>query len=227
MTEEIYGQLMKLADPKYQAFQAKLLPGIDHVLGVRMPQLRKIAKDIEKGDWRVFLKENDRRFYECDMLQGLVTAEARMDWEERLALTREFLPRINNWAVCDGFCSSFKEAKKHKEELWDFLEPCLASDKEYEIRFGVVMLLNYFVEEDYIEKAFSSFDAVTSEAYYVRMAIAWAISVYFVHFQEETLAYLSKNHLDDWTYNKALQKIVESYRVDAETKKRIRGMRRK
>lgn len=225
--EAVRERLLSLADADYQKFHGGLLPGIDNILGVRVPDLRKLAKEIAKGDWETFLLENDREWYEKDMLQGLVIASAKMDFERRLGLTREFLPRINNWAVCDVFCGSLKETKKHKEETWEFLKPFLASQEEYEIRFGVVMLLSHFVEEAYLHKAFSAFDAITSEAYYVRMAVAWAISVYFVHFPEESMAYLKDNRLDDWTYNKAIQKITESYRVDKETKTILRGMKRK
>lgn len=220
-------RLQELADPQYKEFHSKLLPGIDNILGVRVPQLRNLAKEIARGDWETFLGENDREWYENDMLQGLVIGCAKMDFEKRLALTREFIPRINNWAVCDVFCGSLKETKKHRERMWEFLQPFLKSDHEYEIRFGVVMLLSHFVEEDYLEPAFAAFDAITSEAYYVRMAVAWAVSVYFVHFPEESMDYLKKNQLDDWTYNKALQKITESYRVDGETKAKIRSMKRK
>lgn len=225
--ESVRERLQELADPQYKEFHSKLLPGIDNILGVRVPQLRNLAKEIARGDWETFLEENDREWYENDMLQGLVIGCAKMDFEKRLALTREFIPRINNWAVCDVFCGSLKETKKHKERMWEFLQPFLKSDQEYEIRFGVVMLLSHFVEKDYLEPAFAAFDAITSEAYYVRMAVAWAVSVYFVHFQKESMVYLKKNQLDDWTYNKALQKITESYRVDGETKAKIRSMKRK
>ncbi len=225
--ESIRERLNELADPKYKEFQGKLLPGIDNILGVRVPKLRNLAKEIARGDWETFLAENDRQWYENDMLQGLVIGCAKMDFEKRLTLTREFVPRINNWAVCDVFCGSLKDTKKHKERMWEFLQPYLKSDQEYEIRFGVVMLLSHFVEKDYLERAFGAFDGITSEAYYVRMAVAWAVSVYFVHFPEESMAYLEHNRLDGWTYNKALQKITESYRVDGETKVKIRSMKRK
>jgi len=219
-------RLLALQDPEYQKFHSKLVPNSHNVLGVRTPELRKLAKEICRGDWKSFLKENDRKWYEKDVLQGLVTAGAKVSFEERLQLTAEFVPRIDNWAVCDIFCSSLKDVKTHKAEIWEFLQPYLHGNSEYEIRFGVVMLLSYFTEYSYVNKAFEAFDRITHEAYYVRMAVAWAVSVYFVHFPRETFAYLENNQLDDWTYNKALQKIIESYRVDASTKQRIREMKR-
>lgn len=225
--EVIRERLLSLEDKEYQKFHSKLVPNSDNVLGVRTPELRKLAKEICKGDWEAFLAGNDREWYEKDILQGLVSAGAKVDFEQRLKLVQDFIPRINNWAVCDIFCGSLKDVKKHKEETWEFLQPYLTSDMEYEIRFGVVMLLSYFVEEAYLERSFAAFDAISHEAYYVRMALAWAVSIYFIHFPEETFEYLRKNELDDWTYNKALQKIVESYRVDDDTKQIIRSMKRK
>lgn len=225
--EIVRERLLALEDPSYREFHGKLLPGTDNILGVRVPELRKLAKEIAKGDWETFLEQNGREWYENDMLQGLVICSAKMDFEKRMELTRSFIPRIHNWAVCDVFCGSLKDTNKHKAEVWDFLQEYLKSDQEYEIRFGVVMLLSHFVEEEYRERAFAAFDEITSEDYYVRMAVAWAVSVYFVHFQEKSLAYLKENALDDWTYNKALQKITESYRVDKDTKEIIRKMKRK
>ena len=220
-------RLMELSDPKYRDFHSKLLPGTDNVIGVRTPDLRKLAKEITKGDWETFLEKNDRTWYENDILQALVTASAKMEPEERLRRVREFLPRIENWAVCDIFCGSLNDAEKYPELYWEFLKPYFQSEKPYEIRFAVVMLLSHFVKEEYLKDAFAYFDGIHVDHYYVRMAVAWAVSIYFVHFPEETFRYLRKNQLDDWTYNKALQKIIESYRVSPETKTQIRAMKRK
>ena len=220
-------RLMELSDPKYRDFHSKLLPGTDNVIGVRTPDLRKLAKEITKGDWETFLEKNDRTWYENDILQALVTASAKMEPEERLRRVREFLPRIENWAVCDIFCGSLKDAEKYPELYWEFLKPYFQSEKPYEIRFAVVMLLSHFVKKEYLQDAFAYFDGIHMDHYYVRMAVAWAVSIYFVHFPEETFRYLRKNQLDDWTYNKALQKIIESYRVSPETKTQIRAMKRK
>lgn len=224
--EEVEERLLALADPGYRDFHSRLVPGTENVLGVRTPELRKLAKEIQKGDFETFLLENDRRWYENDILQGLVIAGAKMDREKRFSYIRAFLPRIENWAVCDIFCNSLKDAQKAPEAYLTLLRPCLKSEKPYEIRFAVVMLLSHFVKEAYRKEAFAAFDEIQNPDYYVRMAVAWAVSVYFVHFPKETLAYLQENKLCDWTYNKALQKIIESYRVSPETKALIRSMKR-
>ena len=225
--ESLKKRLEELEDPKYRQFQSGLLPGTDNVLGVRIPELRRLAREIIKGDWETFLQENDRTWYENDILQALVTAGARMDPGDRLIRVRQFLPRIENWAVCDIFCSSLKDADRYPELYMEFLRTCFRSENPYELRFAVVMLLGHFVKKKYFEEAFSLLDSIHMDHYYVRMGVAWAVSVYFVSFPEETFAYLKNNSLDDWTYNKALQKIIESYRVEPEIKTQIRSMKRK
>ncbi|HWT26354.1 MAG TPA: DNA alkylation repair protein, partial [Mobilitalea sp.] len=124
------------------------------------------------------------------------------------------------------FCSGLKITKTNKERVWDFIQPYLNSDREYEIRYGVVMML-YYLEPEYAGKAFEHFGRIKHEGYYVKMAVAWVLSMYFVKLPEITLEYLKNNKLDDFTYNKALQKIVESLKVDQATKELIRSMRRK
>lgn len=227
MMEDLQERLLELADPAYRKFHSSLLPGTENILGVRTPELRKLAKEIRKGDWETFLLENGRRWYENDILQGLVIAEARMKPEKRIEYIKNFLPRIENWAVCDIFCGSLKEAGKYPALYEPLLRACLISDKPFEIRFGVVMLLDHYRKREYLEEIFNSFDKIESNHYYVRMAIAWAVSVYYVHFPEETLSYLDRCSLDDWTYNKALQKIIESQRVLPEEKEKIRSRKRK
>jgi 3-methyladenine DNA glycosylase AlkD len=216
-----------MADEEYRKFSSSLIPNVDNILGVRLPELRKLAKNIAKGDWRTYLAQADNRYFEETMLQGLVIGYAKTDIEERLRYVADFVPRIDNWSVCDSFCTGLKFTKNHRSLMWDFLQPYLSSDKEYEIRFGVVMLLLYFVEDEYIERVLQWMDRIRHEGYYVKMAVAWAISVCYVKYPEPTMAFLKNNTLDDFTYNKALQKIIESLRVDSETKHVLRSMKRR
>jgi len=220
-------QLMEMADEEYRKFTSSLIPNVDNILGVRLPELRKLAKNIAKGDWRTYLAQADNRYFEETMLQGLVIGYAKTDIEERLRYVADFVPRIDNWSVCDSFCTGLKFTKNHRSLMWDFLQPYLSSDKEYEIRFGVVMLLLYFVEDEYIERVLQWMDRIRHEGYYVKMAVAWAISVCYVKYPEPTMAFLKNNTLDDFTYNKALQKIIESLRVDSGTKHVLRSMKRR
>lgn len=220
-------QIFELINEDYQKFASKLIPTIDNVLGVRLPALRKIAKEIAKSDWRTYLETTESEYFEEVMLQGMVLGYVKADIEEILSYITAFVPKIDNWSVCDSFCIGLKFTKVNQERVWEYLQPYLSSEKEYEIRFGVVMLLNYYIDDAYIDKVLQSLDRIKHEGYYVKMAVAWAISICYVKLPELTMSYLNKNTLDDFTYNKALQKITESYRVDMETKEQIRSMKRK
>lgn len=224
--DEIREKIFELADAKYKEFHSGLCPNTNNIVGVRVPVLRNYAKELAKGDFRTYLANAKDEYYEEVMLQGMVIGLAKMELEERLEYITKFVPKIDNWAVCDVSCSGFKFAKKYQSEVWEFLKLYLESNKEFEIRFGVVMLLDFYITEEYIDKVLEILNKIQHEGYYVKMAVAWAISICYIKFPKETLKLLQKNSLDDFTYNKALQKIIESYRVSEEEKKIIRAMKR-
>jgi 3-methyladenine DNA glycosylase AlkD len=220
-------ELLALVDEKYRKFSSSLTPGTDNILGVRLPALRKIGKKIAKADWRSYLETARDDSFEETLLQGMVIGYADMELTERLVMIKTYLPKIDNWSICDSFCTGLKFTKQHKEEVWLFLQPYLQSNEVYEIRFGVVMFITYFLEDCYLEPMFRNFNAIDCDNYYVKMAVAWAITSCFTVFPEMTMIYLKANDLDDFTYNKALQKITESRQVNPEMKVRIRCMKRK
>ena len=227
MKQEIKEKLMELADLEYKKFHSGLCPGINNIIGVRVPILRNYAKELIKAyEVNELLKQIDNQYYEEIMLQGMVIGLAKQDFDTTKKHIEEFVPKIDNWAVCDVFCTGLKITKSRKEEMWDLLQKYLKSDQEFEIRFGVVMILEYYIEEDYLKKIFKIFNTITSQAYYVQMAVAWAISICFIQFYEETITYLKTSKLDDFTYQKALQKAVESYRITEERKQILRKMKR-
>ncbi len=227
MNKTIREQLVALAEPDYQAFTSKLLPGTERILGVRLPHLHKMAKQIAKEEWRTYLAKATDRSHEEILLQGMVIGYANAPLAEILQHIEHFIPKIDNWSVCDSFCNGLKITKMHPVEMWDFLQSYLKDSREFYIRFGVVMLLNYYITEEYVEEALQVMDQIKSDAYYVKMGVAWAISMYYVKLPEQTMPYLKNNHLDDFTYNKTLQKITESLKIDKDTKNLIRGMKRK
>lgn len=226
MEKTIKEQLFELADEGYQKFSAALIPNINNVLGVRLPVLRKLAKKMASDDWRTYLEHAESEYFEEVMLQGMVIGYVKNDIEEILRYVADFVPKIDNWSTCDSFCIGLKFTKTNMKQVWDFLQAYLSSKKEYEIRFGVVMLLDFYIEEEYISRVLQLLDNAKHEGYYVKMAVAWAVSICYVKFPEPTMTYLKSNSLDDFTYNKALQKITESFRIDQETKKIIRSMKR-
>lgn len=226
--KQVLEEMCLFRDRKYAAFQGSLLPGVDSIMGVRLPRLRAIAKGLAKKDWEEWFFAAEDEWYEETMLRGLTVAYAKLECRERLDYLRRFVPDIDNWAVCDCVAGTIKEARGYPEVYLEFLRPYLASEREFEARFGAVMLLSHFVKKEYLEQAVSCLESVRQKDYYARMAVAWAISEYFAAFPKEMLAYLQGgHHLDEFTYKKALQKILESFRVDQETKRIIREMRQR
>lgn len=220
-------QLLERAEEDYQLFSSRLLPKQTNILGVRLPVLRKIAKEIAQGDWRAYLKTAENKYFEEIMLQGMVIGSAKADIQEILSYVTNFVPIIDNWSVCDSFCSGLKITNQNKKQVWNYLQQYVASEKEFEVRFGVVMLLDYYIDQEYINQVLTVFDHIKQQGYYAKMAVAWAVSICFIKFPETTFHYLKENALDDDTYNKSIQKIAESLTVDVETKKHIRSMKRK
>lgn len=218
-------QLLELCEPKYMKFTSALMPGVENVLGIRLPLLRKIAREIAAGDWRAYLAQAGDFYFEERMLQGMVISYARCDPAEKLEHVARFIPKIDNWAVCDCFCWRLKAAER--QPMWEFIRPRFRSEAEYEVRFAVVMALGNFVDQAHIEDLLQLLDGIRHEAYYARMGVAWAVSVCYIKFPERTHAWLESCSLDDWTFNKSLQKIVESYRVSDAAKQQIRAMKRR
>lgn len=213
-------------DEKYREFASSLLPGVNNLIGVRLPVLRNIAKEVIKEDYKIYLDFEDFIYFEEIMIKGFVIGLLKEDIEIVLSYVERFIPYISNWSVCDSFCSSLKITKKNKERIWKFIHKYLKSAKAYEIRFAVVMMLWYYVDEEYIDEILLEVDKICHDDYYVKMAVAWAISMCYVKFPERTLKYLKDNNLDNFTYNKAIQKICESLKIDKKTKNIIRKMKR-
>ncbi len=226
--QEIKKKLNELADKKYQDFHTSLCPGTENIIGVRVPILRNYAKELFKEkDWKQTIKEIDNEYYEEIMLQGMLIGQAKTeDINIVLKYIEEYVPKIDNWAICDVFCAGLKITKKYKKEMWDFIQKYLKSDKEFEIRFAVVMILDYYIEETYLQEDFKIFENIKNKNYYVKMAVAWAISICLIKFYNETVKYMETSKLDSWTYNKAIQKAIESYRISDENKKVLREMKK-
>ncbi|MEE1238091.1 MAG: DNA alkylation repair protein, partial [Turicibacter sp.] len=145
---------------------------------------------------------------------------------EIMQYIKNFVPKIDNWSVCDSFCSGLKITKKHQQQFWPMITSYLSSDNEFEVRFGIVMMLNYYVDNKYVVDTLNHLEQVNHSGYYVRIAIAWAISVCYVQYPNLTLSYLKESQLDTFTYNKALQKICESLKSDQKTKELMKQLKR-
>ncbi len=222
---EIREKLFELQDKEYGAFQVKLTPGIDteSVIGVRVPVLRKLAKEIYKsGDYEAFLQDLPHRYYDENMLHGLIISEIK-DYEKCIVHLEAFLPYVDNWAVCD--IMSPKALKKQKKELLGKIREWTKSTHTYTCRFGMEMLMSFYLDEDFKAEYLEIPAAVHSDEYYVNMMIAWFFATALAKQWEATIPYIEEKRLGDWTHNKTIQKAVESYRITGEQKDYLRTLK--
>lgn len=224
--------LLEILEPyinlEYKNFHQKICHTNYEILGVKIPILRKVAKDLLKNhDYKDILNNRNDKYYETVLLEGLIIANAKINYEEKLKLITPYLSKIDNWAICDIFCGELKFVKKNLDKFYKYLLPILEIKKEYYQRFVLVMLLDYYINDNYIDSIFEMILSVTNEEYYVKMAIAWLISICLVKYYDKTLEFLinNKNNLDKWTYNKAIQKACESYRITNENKIKLKELK--
>ena len=218
---QVKSMIFDMCDENYKSFSASLIPNIDNVLGVRLPQLRKLAKDLHKEGFQGFSTPNSE-YMEFDMLDGMLIGLNKDKPEIILNKISQFIPRINNWSVCDSFCCGLKFTKKNRELVWNFIKPFVTSEREYYVRFALVMMLDYFVEEDYIDEILNLVLKVRHEEYYAKMAVAWLLSVCYVKFPQKTERLLKTQKLDEEVLTKTVRKICESFRVSKEQKIRVK-----
>lgn len=224
MREHIREQLKEYAEESYRDFSAALAPGDRPLLGVRLPQLRKIAKEIAKGDWKQEIHAPDKDiWFEETMLRGMIIGYGteKAEVSEGLRYLERMIPYVDGWSICDSFCTSFGFAAKHREEVWEFLQPYLYSEKEFEVRVGVILLLTHFLKCDrsgkkaprkrvitmedvkndtweknreefpYMERILNILNRPYDQGYYAQMAAAWTTAEAFVTFPYETTKMLT------------------------------------
>lgn len=233
MVEEVRKLLFENIDEKYKDFNKSLVPGeTAPMIGVRLPVLRVIAKKLAKEhpeDYIQALMTEETKsqvYHEELLLHGIIIGYLKCDIPKRAALLDGFVPRIDNWAVCDSSCMTYKFMKKDMQYWFQYLSDYAKRSKEYEIRFAVVSMLDHFVTEEYIEQVLEVMRSIRHEGYYVKMAVAWAVSVCYVKFPEQTLKLFTEDALNDFTHNKSIQKIRESYRVSKEDKEMLKTLKR-
>ena len=223
---ELEPRLRALADEKLANFSSGLNPGCKPMLGVRLPELRKIAKEIAKEDYRDFLEHCPDTYFEYETLQAYVLGYAKDDIETILSYADRFVPKIKDWSVNDSFCQNFTVARKYRERVYDWLMGYAKKEEEFSQRVVAVLLMSHFLVPEYIDRVLAVMDTLQYDGYYTKMGVAWCVATAYAKFPKETAAYLAENQLRDWTYNKALQKIAESLRVSQDVKKMIREMKR-
>ena len=227
MGNKIRQDLFAMQDLKYKEFHGSLCPDMDNVIGVRIPKLREYAKELYKCNNLKDIKIEDK-YYEELVIQGmLIGFQTKAPIKEVIKQVEEFIPKINSWAVCDTFCAGLKITKKYQTEMFKVIKEYLKSTQEYQMRFAIVMLLNYYINDQYIDQVLQILDNVKLDKYYVQMANAWAISICLIKYYNKTLDFLNTTKIDDFTYNKGIQKAIESYRITNEQKEYLRTLKRR
>nr|WP_157196138.1 DNA alkylation repair protein [Pseudoflavonifractor capillosus] len=223
--DAIQEKLFALQDLNYRQFQAKLMPTVDpeQIIGVRMPALRKLAKELKgTAEAEAFLAALPHRYYDENNLHGLLLC-ARSGYEETVAGLEIFLPHVDNWATCDLL--SPRAFRSHPPQLPGQLRRWLDSGDTYTVRFGLEMLMSFYLDECFRPEYLDWAAEVKSEEYYVRMMVAWYFATALAKQYDAALPYLTSRRLEQWTHNKTIQKAVESYRITPEQKDALRALR--
>ena len=218
-------KLFEYEDEKYGNFQVKLTPGLnrDRVIGVRVPIVRKIAKEVSNSiESREYIKVLPHFYYDENMLHGLIISEIK-DYDECIKEVDRFLPYVDNWAVCD--IMSPKVFKKNKDRLLIKINEWIRSDRVYTIRFAIEMLMSHYLDGDY-KKEYMNIPLISNnQEYYVRMMIAWFYATALAKQYDDAIKIIEDRKLDKWTHNKIIQKAIESYRISEENKTYLRSLK--
>lgn len=225
IVEEIRQGLFLLRDEKYRDFHSNLMPTInrDQMIGVRTPELRKLAKKYANHrEIDVFLDDLPHKYFDENQLHAFIISLEK-DFDQCLMRVEGFLPYVDNWATCDQL--SPKVFKKKPERLLPVIEQWMESDKVYTVRFGIGMLMQYFLDERFETIYADKVANISSEEYYINMMIAWYFATALAKQYELVIPYIQEKRLEDWTHNKTIQKAIESYRITAEQKEYLRSLK--
>ena len=222
--QEFISYLKSLQDKKYQEFHKNLISDKNiNIIGIRIPILKSIAKQISKGNYQDFLKLAGTHYYEEKLIYGLIITNLKNNTEVSNYLEL-FIPKIDNWATCDTVAAALKIVKKHKSYYYDYIKNQISSNNPWLKRFCFVLLLDYYIEEPYLTEIFNLCEKYNDDNYYVNMAIAWLISICYIKYPNTTITFLKNNQLNKFTHNKAIQKIIESTRIN--NKNEIKELKR-
>lgn len=219
--QEVMKYLRENAEEKYSKFSTNLNPGVTNLLGVRVPKLRAIAKEIATGEYREFLDNCKFVYYEEKMLFGLVIAYVKCPLEKKLCLLDEFIPIIDNWSVNDSVAMTIKIKKSEKEMGLDFIKKHLYVESVYPRRFAIVLLFRNYIDELHIDYVLHYFTNCEVEDYYVKMAVAWGLCECVIHYPEKSIQAISDVKMNKDLLKKIAQKCRDSFRVSQENKNKL------
>lgn len=222
--QDFLSYLDTLQDKKYQEFHSKIIISKD-LIGIKTNELKKIAKEIAKGDYQTFIKYNHSNLYEPIMIEGFLYSYLKIPFQDLIEYLNNYLKKINNWAHVDLLVSSLKIFNKNQEEGFKYAKKLIHSKNNWIKRCGIIIMLNYYLHDIYIDKTLEIVSKIKTDDYYVKMAIAWLVSIAYIKYKEKTLIYLV-NIEDNFIYNKTLSKIIDSRRISNDEKNFIRTLKR-
>jgi len=225
ITEEIKAELFKLQDIKYRDFQSGLTPALEKesFIGIRTPALRKYAKEVSKrAHVEDFLQDLPHNYFDENQLHAFIISEIK-DFDSCMVHVEKFLPYVDNWATCDQM--NPKVFKKHHDKLLEYVNKWVRSEHTYTVRFGIKVLMDHFLNEDFKKEYIDMVADVRSEEYYINMMIAWYFATALAKQYDATISYIENPCLEKWTHNKAIQKAIESYRISPGQKEYLRALK--
>ncbi|MBQ4036354.1 MAG: DNA alkylation repair protein [Paludibacteraceae bacterium] len=228
MKEEIKKRLFALQDTQYKAFHSKLVPNInaDKIIGVRTPELRKLAKEYAKNKQiDDFLASAEHDYYEETNLHGFIISETK-DYDQCINELDRFLPVVDNWATCDLLSPKVFKQKKNHERLIEDIKRWMSSDQPYTVRFGIEMLMSYFLDDDFKPEYLQWVAKEKVEHYYIKMMVAWFFATALAKQWDAAIPFIEQKTMDKWVHNKAIQKAVESYRITDSQKAYLRTLKK-
>lgn len=229
MIEEIKRELNAKSEDGYREFSKKLMPESSlPLIGVRLPALRAMAAEISKtGKGEDFLHKCDFSSMEMCFLYSYVLGKTKADINTLIKYFDNAAAHVDNWSTCDILCQSFRQCEKHPDAVWELLMSYLTSGKTYYMRIAVVTMMSHYLNGEYIDRVLAAIDSACIDEYYYKMAVAWCTATAMAKYRDKTYRFLETCNFDNWTYNKSIQKMLESRRISDEDKKHLRTMKRK
>lgn len=230
----IYNRLYEMQDETYRSFQASLIPELkaERMIGVRTPELRSYAKELLKsGDYTEFISTLPHDYFDEMQLHAFIISELK-DFEQCMSEVERFLPHVDNWATCDQLSPKIFGKKKsgrlvYSDSLLERINKWIESDHTYTVRFGIKMLMQHYLDDDYDIAYMDRVSSIRSDEYYIKMMIAWYIATALAKRYDDALEVLNDGRLDTWTHNKAIQKAIESRRIPGKQKEYLRNLKMK
>lgn len=224
--EQFVKYLISLQDLKYKEFHSSLVLNSKYeIIGVRVPIMREIAKLVSKGNIEEFLKIAQDKYYEEVMIQGFVISHIK-DEETFFKYFKEYINKIDNWALCDSFCNSVKIVRKYEEKYFKIALEMSLNEEEFISRIGLILILNHFINRNNLNLILDTLNRIKSDKFYINMAEAWLLCEMYIKVPKEIVKFLKNNNLNKFTQNKAISKIHDSYKVSKEEKELLKKYRK-